>query len=103
MRAFFTTDQISDQIAFFNDIRAVRHLAFRVIDRAQLNPENEKPGEQIIGIAVALIALCQSSNVSLDRVINVAQNAMADADGPFSEHIKAIRDYARYELRGGGR
>jgi hypothetical protein len=59
------------------------------------------PGEQILGTAVALIAICQSANISLQDVMTTAQNVLADAEGPFTSHIQSIRDFAANEIARG--
>jgi hypothetical protein len=73
--------------------------AFKVIDRVQ----NFTPGEQMLGTAVALVAMCESANISLNDVIQQARNVMAHAEGPFTHHIQAVRDYAAQEVARGGR
>jgi hypothetical protein len=103
MRAIFNQNQLSDQIALFSDATKLMIPAFSVIDRLQMGAEHVLPGEQILGTAVALIAMCESANVSLSDVMAKARNVMADVEGPFTAHIRAVRDYAKYELLGGGR
>lgn len=93
----FLPQTIRDQIAYFNNPARLRVPAFSVISRVQ----DHTPGEQILGTAVALIAMCQTLNVPLQDVLTKAGNALADAEGPFSSHLQAVRDYARNELTGG--
>jgi hypothetical protein len=54
-----------------------------------------------MGLALALVAICESANVSLSDVIAKAVRMTAPTDGPFVPHIQAIRDYAARELAGG--
>lgn len=105
MRAIYNTTQLSDQISLFNDARKLLVPAFSVIDRLQLGAENVLPGEQILGTAVALIAMCETANVSLSEVMSKAARVMGDLENSHvaKAQMRAVRDYAKYELLGGGR
>lgn len=85
---------LSDQIALLNDPATLRVPAFQVINRLQFH----RPGDQVVGTALALVVMCESAGVSLHDVITKAQRMTAAADGPFVAHIQAIRDYAAREL-----
>jgi hypothetical protein len=61
---------------------------------------NAKPGEQVLGTAVALMAMCQSAGVSVDDVMRKAMRMMGDVEAPFTAHLQAVRDYASNELLG---
>lgn len=93
----FKTHVIRDQIRYLFNPARLRVPAFSVLSRIQ----DFTPGEQVLGTAVALVAMCESANISLHDVITMARNAMADADGPFTSHIKAIRDYSANEIARG--
>lgn len=73
---------------------AVRAPAFGVIARMQ----GEDPALQIVATAVALCAECQAIGVPMREVICVAERMLEDAEGPYTEHIQAIRAYAVGEL-----
>lgn len=73
---------------------AVRAPAFRVIDRLQ----RMDPAVQLTATAVALCAMVESLGLDMEDVINVAQNTLRDAEGPFTTHIQAIREYAKHEI-----
>lgn len=88
---------VRDQLRFLANPARLRVPAFNVIAKVQ----NHTPGEQILGTAVALVAMCQSANISLNDVLTVARNVMNDAEGPFTSHVQAVRDYARHEIAGG--
>lgn len=90
---------VRDQIAFFANAADLRRPAFAVIDGLQLT--DSKPGAQILGTAVALIAMCESANIPLQDVLTKASRALADAEGPYSTHIRSIRDYAANEIARG--
>lgn len=88
---------IRDQVQFLTNAARLRRPALTVLSRMQ----DFTPGEQILGTAVALIAICQSANISLQDVMTTAQNVLADAEGPFTAHIQSIRDFAANEIARG--
>lgn len=85
---------VRDQLRFLCNPARVRVPAFKVISRVQ----DHTPGEQILGTAVALLAMCQSANISLNDAIESARNVLSHAEGPFSSHVQAVRDYAANEI-----
>jgi len=92
----FSPQNVRDQIAFFANAADLRRPAFAVIDGLQLT--HAKPGAQILGAAAALIAMCESANIPLNDVLVKATRALNDVEGPYSTHIRAIRDYAAHEI-----
>lgn len=88
---------VRDQIRFLTNAARLRPAAFAVINKVQ----GLTPGEQILGTAVALIALTQSAGIDLNDVMTTAGRVMADVDGPFNQHLKAVRDYAQHEIARG--
>lgn len=92
--AKYTPNNLSDQLTFFNDAARLRVPAFSVISRVQ----DFTPAEQILGTAVALIAMTEAAGLRLDRVLNIAHNAMRDADAPFTTHVRAVKEYAKHEI-----
>lgn len=101
MKLLQIQNRVRDQLAFFNNPARIRRPAFMVIDRLQRSMASE--GEQLLGTAVALVAMCQAANVPLDDVMRKALNVLSDAEGPYSTHVGAIRDYAAGELAKAGR
>lgn len=95
----FTPRNVRDQIVFFTNAADLRRPAFAVINGLQLT--DAKPGAQILGCATALIAMCESANVPLQDVLSKATRALNDAEGPYSTHVRAIRDYAANEIARG--
>ena len=88
---------VRDQLKFLCNPARVRRPAIAVLTRVQ----DYTPGEQMLGIAVALRAMCESANISLHDVMTTAGNLMAHAEGPHTHHIQAIRDYAANEIARG--
>jgi hypothetical protein len=84
---------VSDRIGWVSPV-AIQPAAFRVLDRLQ----RMDPAVQIMATAVALCAMSESLGLRMRDVINVAENVLRDSEGPYTTHIQAIRDYAKYEL-----
>lgn len=89
---------VTDRLGYFTpaDIRAP---AFAVIARLQ----HMDPTVQLTATAVALCAMCQELGIDMRHAINVAENTLRDSEGPYTQHIQAIREYARGEILRGGR
>lgn len=90
---------IRDQLAFFADAASLRRPAFAVIDGLQRT--DARGGAQLLGCATALIAMCESANVPVQEVLLKAGRALADSEGPYSTHVRSIRDYAANEIARG--
>jgi len=84
---------VADRLGFFSPAE-VRGPAFLVIDRIQ----GLDPSIQITAVAVALCAMAQAVGLDMRDVINVAENTLRDAEGPYTQHIQAIREYAKGEI-----
>jgi len=93
----FRPHVVRDQIRFLLNPARVRRPAVAALSRVQ----DFTPGEQIVGLAVALRAVCESANISLEDVMAVSANIMRDAEGAHTHHIQAIRDFAANEIRRG--
>lgn len=89
---------LADQIRLANNPARLRVPAFQIINALQ--QVRATGGEQVVGTAVALIAMCESAGVPLTEVITRAARIMGDVEGPFTAHLQSVRDYARNELRG---
>ena len=87
-------ESLRDQIALLHSPARLRRPAFVTISRLQ----NARPGEQVMGIALALVCICESAGISISDVIAKAVRMSAPADGPFVPQIQALRDYAAKEL-----
>lgn len=93
----FRPHVVRDQLSFLCSPARLRKPAFAVISRVQ----NFTPGEQLLGTAVALVAMCESANISLDDAITRARNVMRDTEAAHTSHVQAIRDYAANEIARG--
>lgn len=88
-------NNVIDQVRLVSSPAALRVPAFQVIHRMQ----DYRPGVQLLATAVALQAMAEAAGISLHDLFTVAGNVMRDAEGPFTHHVQAIRDYAKGELR----
>lgn len=88
---------LSDQVRLASSPRRLRVPAFLVIDALQRSERNG--GEQLLGTAVALRAMCESAGVSIDEVMRKAVAMTPDVEGAFTHHLQAVRDYAAHHLR----
>ena len=91
---------IHDRINWFSDLRSLRRGAFRTIDAVQQEPNK---AVQYLGPATAFVAMAASLNRDPHEDIARIRRMMSDLNGPFSEEIRAIHDYAQGELLNGGR
>ena len=71
----------------------VRTAAFKVIDRMQ-----GEPHYQIVGTAVALVAMCEGAGIDMRHLIETAERHIGDVESPFTNTVEAIRSYARHEI-----
>lgn len=90
-----STQSIREHVSLFSSPARLRAPAFRVIDRMD---GRVAPAEQVLGTAVALVAMAQAIGIDTRSLIQRAENVMRDVDSCDAEHVKAIRDYARNEL-----
>lgn len=88
---------IRDQVAFSTSAEKIRKPAFEVINRIQ----GRTPGEQVVGTAVALVAICEAVGLEVHEIIHGAERIISDVDGPYSPEIRAIKEYAKNEIARG--
>lgn len=90
----YSAHTVRDQLTFFSNPALVRKPAFKVLDRM----DGVTPGAALLGTAVALVAQCDVIGLPVQELIQRANNIMQHADGAYTYHVKAIRDYARNEI-----
>lgn len=88
---------VRDQIALASNPRALTRPAFRVIDGLQLS--QAAPGNQVLGCAAALLAMCEANAIPPADVLRKAELMLNDASR-YAPQIQAIRDYALHHLNG---
>lgn len=88
---------VADRVGWISPA-AIRAPAFAVLDRLQ----KLDPAVQITATAVALLAMSEAVGKPFREVIEIAERTLADSEGPYTEHIQAIRMYAHHEILRGG-
>ena len=71
----------------------LRQAAFGALSCIQDQQE-----EQVLGLTVALLALCEGARIDVRSLLESTERLMRDLDGPFSAQVRAIREYAKGEL-----
>jgi len=85
---------VADRVRHASEVTTLREPAFRIIDRIQ----GLDPAVQYRALALAFVACSQALGVDPHEMAARAERQMAQAEGPFTYHVQAIRDYAADEL-----
>ncbi|PXA91205.1 hypothetical protein DMC25_06535 [Caulobacter sp. D4A] len=85
---------IADRVRTASEVGILREPAFRIIDRMQ----HINPSDQVRALMLAAAVTCDALRLDPHEEIERARRMMAQAEGPFSYHVQAIRDYAAGEL-----
>lgn len=86
---------IRDRIRFRTLAEPLRKPAFDVVTALQRYPADV----QVDAAFLAAVALATTVNLDPHDLVSRARRLLADAEGPFTDHLQAIRDYAKGELR----
>ena len=89
-------EALRDQIAFFSQPLALRPAVYGLTDAIQ----QHQPAVQLLSLGVGLHLLCAATGVDIRQVLQTAENAISDVDGPFSDTMNALKAYADGELLG---
>lgn len=90
---------LRSQVSECNSPARLRYPAFCIVNALQDTAQNGYNGaEQVLGTAVALMALCESSGLRLQDVLTRAGRMMNNAEAPFTAEVRSIRDYAKNEM-----
>lgn len=88
---------IMDRINFFTDLASLRRGAFSTIDAMQHEPNK---AVQYLGPAVAFVAMAEALGRDPHEDISRVKRMMSAVEGPFTDEVQAIRDYAKGEILG---
>lgn len=88
-------ETINDRISWFTDLAALRRGSFSVLAAVQTDRSH---AVQYLAPAVAFVALAEALGRDPHEDIARIRRMMNDVEGPFSEEVAAIRDYAKGEL-----
>lgn len=86
---------IADRVRTSSTVAELRQPAFHLIDRIQ----SIDPAVQFRALALAFVAVAEGIGLDPHEEVQRTRRLMAQAEGPFTSHVQAIRDYARDELR----
>jgi hypothetical protein len=75
-------------------VARLREPAFLLIDRLQ----RVDPADQLRALSLAFVAATEAAGLDPHEEVTRARRMMRQAEGPFTEQVQAIRDYARSEL-----
>ena len=85
---------IAERARWSSDVSALREPAFAVIHRM----EGVHPHLQFNALMLAARAAAEALGLDPHEEIEKAGRMMAAAEGPYTTHVQAIRDYVRGEL-----
>lgn len=69
-------------------------IAFASLDSIQ----TERPEDQVAGVAVLFLAMCEGLGLDINQVLDATSRRMNHDDTFFKREIKALRDYVKGEL-----
>lgn len=86
---------IRERISFAVNAARLRHPSFSIVDALQFHP----PEVQLDALFLTAVAMSTAIDIDPHQMVVRAKRLLPDADGPYSDHIQAARDYAKGELR----
>lgn len=86
---------IVDRVLLGSTASNLRHPAFRLISANQ----QENPEVQINALMLTAVVVCQTIGLDPHDMVERAKRMVSVAEGPFTYHLQAIRDFAEGELR----
>lgn len=90
----FNTSTVNDRITAFTDLSALRHSAFGVLDMV----DGKKPELRYLAPGIVFVTMGQMLNRDPHADIARLRRMVQAAEGPFTEHLQAIRDYVKGEM-----
>lgn len=86
---------IRDALSFSTSASRTRTPSFMILDALQ----QAHPAVQMDALFLTAVAMAQTLNLDPHEMVARAKRQLPDAEGPFTEHLQAARDYARGELK----
>jgi hypothetical protein len=83
-----------DRVRLDPTVAQLRRPAFKLVDRMQ----DLHPADQLRATFIAAVALSEACGLDPYEEVQRAKRMMDHAEGPFTYHVQAIRDYAAGEL-----
>lgn len=85
---------IADRARHASSVADLREPAFRIADRMQ----NLPPHTQFNALMLAAVVAAQALGLDPHEELERARRKVDHAEGPFTSHVQALRDYVRGEL-----
>lgn len=85
---------IQDRVRHASTVAELREPAFRIADRMQ----DLEPAVQYRALILAALVATQALGLDPHEEIERARRMVTAAEGPFTSHVQALRDYVRGEL-----
>lgn len=86
---------IADRVRLDSTVAQLREPAFELIRRN----ERLNPSDQVRALLLTTVAVCEACGLDPHEEVERTRRMMGQAEGPFTYHVQAIRDYAADELR----
>jgi hypothetical protein len=86
---------IRDRIAFSTAAAQLRHPSFAIVDQLQFHP----PEVQLDALFVTAVAMATVVGLDPHEMVSRARRLLPAAEGPFTDHLQAVKDYAKGELK----
>ncbi|MFN3573654.1 MAG: hypothetical protein ACK4TR_09015 [Phenylobacterium sp.] len=87
---------LQDRIRHASTVAELREPAFRLAHRMQ----DIEPAAQYRALMLAAVVATQALGLDPHDEIERARRMVSHAEGPFTAHVQALRDYVRGELLG---
>lgn len=85
---------IADRVRHDSTVGRLREPAFRICDRMQ----DLNPSDQVRALFLAAVVVAEAVGVDPHEEIERCRRMCAQAEGPHTYHVQAIRDYAAAEI-----
>lgn len=86
---------IRDRLRFANSAAELRVPAFNILDSLQHN----HPAVQMDALFLLAVAMADALGLDSHEMVTRAKRILPEAEGPFTDHLQAARDYAKGELK----
>jgi len=87
---------IADRVRIDSTVSQLREPAFELIRRN----ERLNPSDQVRALLLTTVVVCQACGLDPHEEVERTKRMVDQAEGPFTYHVQAIRDYAANELNG---
>lgn len=90
----FSLSSVADRVKTASTVAELREPTFTLIDRIQ----HVDPAVQVRSLALAFAVYMDALGLDAAEEYHRATRVLADAEGPFTYHVQAIRDFVEQEV-----